>query len=228
MELKLVIGVVLIGIILFSGCTQSTPPLQGKTADAGSPATPVPPQNNQMPVDADAQAGNGTQEGGAAQAAGNGTEVPDSLPESPEVHYLSREAEVTVSDGSCIAVEEYTGIEAHALRDADKHYAKQYVIHASGSMSGSNSSYLSFSTDPEITGAFYLTCGDWDVDNVLKTCTRDDNSPESSRWSYQVEAAGEEVAENPDFKVTITAKAAIGNAEGEAEYTVVCPAVDYN
>jgi hypothetical protein len=197
MEHELILGFLLVSMIMFSGCTQ---PTDGQNAVQPQVNNTVQPPAVQPPV--------------------NNTE-------SNAVHYISKEAKVTISDASCKIVDLYTGVEAHALAAKGARYAKTYSIQVLGSMSGSENASLSISTYPIVGGEEGLSCGDWDVDNALGTCTRDDSSPETSKWSYHVEAFGEQVAADPDQKITITSKASIGNAEGEAKATVYCPAVDY-
>jgi hypothetical protein len=206
MEHKLILGLLLAGMVMLSGCTQ---PAGGQSA-VNQTIQPS-PQKNETPIS-------------------NGTAEPTVNPlENKEVHYISKDAKVTISDASCTTVELYRGLDAINMADKGAKYAKTYRIQVSGSMSGSENASLSVSTKPAVQGGYDLSCGGWSVNNALVTCTRTDFSlSEASKWSYHVDALGESVAVDPGQKIIITAKASIGNAEGEAKATVYCPFVDYD
>ncbi len=160
------------------------------------------------------------------------TSTEDLTPEdnAPEPQPVEKTASVQFANYSCIITEEYKGDVRGVLRNMGAKYARAYEIKSSGTMTGSEGAQFFISTNPTVgtTAPDQFSCGGWEIDNLMRTCTRTASSPETSQWSYVAHGYGEQVNVAPNLKMAVTAIMSIDYKEKDKKtQEIQCPSVTY-
>jgi hypothetical protein len=167
---------------------------------------------------------NGNAANGTANANKNDENKTTQLPEKkPAVN-------LTIKGGSCVIIEKYNGSVVGVLRDMGAKYARIYEMNVSGTMKGPKGSRLFVTTSPTVGTAKpgELSCGGWEADQVMRTCTANVDTDVPLNWSYVTRAYGEQVNVAPNLQMEISGTLSVDYKEMDKKaVTVACPKVDY-